>query len=317
MRLNPLSFVRYTWPVIQLMYKHGIPSYILYFGDSLGDNLLLTTLAKELYDRGHKNIWIKCNHQDLFTNNPYIKLVVPFHTVFSSLLLKALGITMRHPMYTVTEPGTDRDRIPEKHIILKMADGVGLTGTIDNKPLFFLDKAEEKQGRYADRQLVIFTSSVAARVPMRNKEWVTERYQQLVDELSEDYTIIQLGSENDTPLTHVIDLRGKTSLRESAAILKNSALMVSHVGFMMHLARAVDCPSVIIYGGREKPEQSGYNCFHNLYSPVPCSPCWLHNTCAFNKQCMTLISVADVKAAVLSQLQRASAPLPVDVLKNA
>ena len=45
-----------------------------------------------------------------------------------------------------------------------------------------------------------------------------------------------------------------------------SLAFVGQVGFLMHLARAVDCRAVIVYGGRETPAQSGYPCNENLYS---------------------------------------------------
>jgi ADP-heptose:LPS heptosyltransferase len=66
----------------------------------------------------------------------------------------------------------------------------------------------------------------------------------------------------------------------------------------MHLARAVECPSVIIFGGREAPWQSGYTCNTNLYTAEPCAPCWLWNKCDYNRICMDKITAADVILAV-------------------
>ena len=56
------------------------------------------------------------------------------------------------------------------------------------------------------------------------------------------------------PLKGALDLRGKTGLREAAAILSNSLVFIGQVGFLMHLARAVDCRSVIVYGGQRNSE---------------------------------------------------------------
>ena len=55
---------------------------------------------------------------------------------------------------------------------------------------------------------------------------------------------------------------------------------------VMHLARAVDCRSVIIYGGREHPSQSGYSANENLYWSGACAPCWLRNDCNYGRICM-------------------------------
>jgi hypothetical protein len=311
-----LSHLKTIVATIKKIRQYGIPSYILSFGDSLGDNLLLTTLAKGLYDQGYRNIWIKCNHPRLFDHNPFVKLILPFDTLLSTGLLKLFNVRLCFPRYTFYQENRDQDVIPEKHIILKMADSIGLKGPIANKPIFNFAADEDINGTVSPDQIVIVTSTSGAKVPMRNKEWYTDRYQQIVNRFYGQYKFIQLGSGNDEPLYNVLDLRGKTSVRESAAILKKSTLMITHVGFMMHLARAVDCRSVIIYGGRERPEQSGYACFENIYSAIECSPCWLHNTCLFEKKCMTVISAEVVEDAIIKQLGLKGKPLPVEFLDN-
>ena len=73
---------------------------------------------------------------------------------------------------------------------------------------------------------------------------------------------------------------------------------------MMHLARAVDCRSVILYGGREKPAQTGYVANKNLYSQVRCAPCWLRNPCDFDRKCMDMLTAPQVVAATAEQIGR-------------
>lgn len=299
---------------LKKIFKYGVPSHILSFGDSLGDNLLLTTLARELNVRGYKNVWVKCDHSFLFENNPDVKLVLPYKTLLSTPILKLLKVKTVFPRYTVYREDIDRDIIPEKHIILKMADSLNLAGGIANKPYFFLSDSEVEKGAYAKKTIIITTSTSGALKPMKNKEWYAERYQEVVDKLYPKYQFIQLGTANDYPLNNVTDLRGKTTVRETTALLKNAALLVTHVGFMMHLARAVDCRSVIVYGGRERPDQSGYTCFENIYSAVECSPCWLHNTCPYNKKCMEIISADMVDDAIINQLQLVDEPLLAESL---
>jgi hypothetical protein len=309
-------FIKTIISTVLKFYRHGIPSYILSFGDSLGDNLLLTILAKELYENEHKNIWIKCNHQSLFEHNPYIKLVLPYNTLISTTLLNLFNVKVVLLTYTQYQKETDQDLIPDKHIVLKMADHLNLKGNINLKPVFNLSDQEKANGSLAPQQVVIITSNAGANFSMKNKEWFPDRYQQIVSNFGDSYSFIQLGSTADPALENVIDLRGKTTIRESAAILSNAVLMIAHVGFMMHLARAVDCRSVIVYGGREKPEQSGYLCFENIYSDVECSPCWLHNTCYHGKKCMDMISTEKVEQAILHQLQLIDKPLDIDILYN-
>ena len=305
--------------ILSTLYKFGkcgIPSHILLFGESLGDNLLLGILAKELHKRGYKNIWIKCDCPYLYTNNPYIQSIIPFDTLLSTHLLNLFRVKTINPIYTEYQEAIDQNLIPEKHIILKMADVVGIKGELVNKPPFILTPDEVVKGIYSKKQIVISTSNSGAKIPTLNKKWPTERYQQVVDRFYMEYDFIQLGTSNDEPLKNAIDLRSKTTIRESAAILKNSVLMIAYAGFLMHLARAVDCRSVIIYGGREKPEQTGYSGFCNIYSNVECSPCWLNNLCDYNRKCMTLISTDMVINEILKELQLDAKPIIVDVLNN-
>jgi ADP-heptose:LPS heptosyltransferase len=95
-------------------------------------------------------------------------------------------------------------------------------------------------------------------------------------------------------------------------VLANCRLFVGNVGFLMHLARAVECPSVIIFGGREAPWQSGYSCNANLYSPESCAPCWLWNRCDYDRICMNRITAANAVQAVEQLLATPRNPLAMD-----
>ena len=156
---------------------------------------------------------------------------------------------------------------------------------------------------------------MAARHPMQNKQWYEQRFQDVVDALAGEIEFIQIGSTDDPPLQRVRDLRGATGIREAAAILYHARLYVGTVGFLMHLARAVECPGVIVFGGREAPWQSGYVCNTNIYSQVPCSPCWRSNTCDFDRRCMSNISVRDVVSAIRQMMGRPRNPLTVETIE--
>jgi len=308
--------IKTIFSTLYKLVKTGVPAYVLLFGESLGDNLLLTILAREVYTRSNKKVWIKCNYPDLFANNPHISLVMPFNTLLSTYLMRLFGIKTLVLKYSDYNPLTDQDTIPEKHIVLKMADQLNLNGPITIKPDFILTSAEIEKGRYFNKQIAINISNNSAKVPVKNKEWLNERYQDVVNKFNNEYKFIQLGSVSDHLLNNVTDLRGKTSIRESAAILKNAALLISYAGFTMHLARAVECRAVIIYGGRETPAQTGYSAFKNLYSPLPCSPCWLLNKCDYNRMCLSAITSNAAIEAVSYELTKFGEPLYVDIINN-
>jgi ADP-heptose:LPS heptosyltransferase len=164
----------------------------------------------------------------------------------------------------------------------------------------------------AENQIVMQSSGRAAAHFMQNKEWYPQRFQEVCEALRENRTIVQIGSKDDPPLLGALDLRGKTSLRESAAILANSLIFVGQVGFLMHLARAVDCRGVIVYGGRERPWQTGYVSNANLIGDTACSPCWLRNRCDYEHACMNMISVEQVLAAARETIVKHPQPLEVE-----
>jgi ADP-heptose:LPS heptosyltransferase len=218
-----------------------------------------------------------------------------------------------YPWYTSYHPAFDRDDpMPEQHLISILCQKAGITGDITLRPYLYLTYEEAQAGRRVDRQIAIQSSGLDATHAMRNKNWVPERYQEVVTALKSKYNFVQVGSPNDPPLEGALDLRGQTSLRGTAAVLHGSLAFIGQVGFLMHLARSVDCRSVIVYGGRETPAQSGYPCNENLYSPVPCSPCWRLNTCPFERMCLQQITVADVIEGLETQVSRNGAPLATD-----
>ena len=98
------------------------------------------------------------------------------------------------------------------------------------------------------------------------------------------HRVVQIGHTNDEAIPCHIDLRGRTTLRQLAAVLAHSRLFVGLIGMPMHLARAVECPSVILYGGRERPEQSGYSCNFNIFSDIECAPSWRDNRCELRER---------------------------------
>jgi ADP-heptose:LPS heptosyltransferase len=166
-------------------------------------------------------------------------------------------------------------------------------------------------GSRVERQVAIQNSGRSAKHFMWTKEWFPERFQEVVNRLKREVNFVQLGHVSDPKIDGAIDLRGRTSIRESAAILANSILFVGLVGFLMHLARAVDCPSVIIYGGRELPTQTGYIGNLNIAGNAPCSPCWRYDECPGGRICMEQISVGQVVEAIRLRLADARRPLAV------
>lgn len=291
--------------------RAGLPQILLTFRGGIGDQLLCTAVLHEFRQRGYCGLWMMSEPPELFLHNPDVDAIVPPDKNIA-LFAKWLKRKIIFPSYAIYLPTEDRDIIPTRHIIAAMCQLSGLSGTVALRPYLTLLDQERQAGRIAARQIAIQSSGLGARYPMRNKEWYPERFQAVVDALRAQYTFVQLGAAGDPPLAGAVDLRGKTTLRQTAAVLSQSLVFVGQVGFLMHLARAVDCRAAIVYGGREHPAQSGYSCNENLFSSVHCAPCWRWNTCEYDRKCMRMIGVEAVVEAVARQIARAGQPLPLD-----
>ena len=309
----PLDYARLAPPAAALLARHGRPgTYVHALGAGIGDDLLCTAIFRELRRRDRGDFWVATKHPELYRHNADVGVVVPPRDRFD-VVAKRLGSRVVYPWYTGYNPAYDRDEpMPEQHLIALMCQKAGITGPVVLRPYLTLTEDEARAGRRRPRQVAIQSSGLDATHGMRNKNWHLEGYQAVVAALGATYDFVQVGSRRDPPLAGALDLRGRTTLRETAAVLAGSLAFVGQVGFLMHLARAVDCRSVIVYGGRETPAQSGYPCNENLYAPVPCSPCWRLNTCPYDRMCLQMIGADDVIGALERQVGRHGAPLAVD-----
>jgi hypothetical protein len=279
----------YLW--VKLCFKHGRPQRVFHFDGGAGDQLLCRCLAAELSARGLKNNWFFSHCDTLLTGAPGVDLALPSNAELNRWLL--LNGTPVHLLsYLNHDHILQRDDPPKQHLIAELCARAGLTGQVSLRPYFPVDGHGPEHVK-TRLQVAIHSSCMNARYPIANKQWPVNRMQEVVDALSKLATVIQLGSKNDTLLLGAVDLRG-VQLEEAALILKRSDVFVGMVGFLMHLARAVDCPGVIIYGGREEPTISGYSCNINISNKPHCSPCWLYSSCENDRKCLSEISPKQV-----------------------
>ncbi|MBM3853724.1 MAG: glycosyltransferase family 9 protein, partial [Verrucomicrobia bacterium] len=171
---------------------------------------------------------------------------------------------------------------------------------------------ERAAGRLHPRQAVVQALGPQSENLSPLKAYPADRLAAVVEATAADLHWIQLGSSNDPRVPGVRDLRGRTTAAESAGLLAHSQLFLGPPGFLMHLARAVDCRSVIIFGGRELPRHGGYQCNENLFSPQSCAPCYRRSTCLLQLECLTVISPSSVVDAVRRTAALRGKPIAVE-----
>lgn len=145
------------------------------------------------------------------------------------------------------------------------------------------------------------------------KQWPEERFAALaVRALRErNAGVVLLGGSGDRDVCdrirhdadpdRVLDLSGKTTILELAAVLERCRFAVSNDTGAMHVAAAVATPVIAVFGSTDPVTTSPFGAFHTvLREPVECSPCLLR-TCPIDHRCMRRIEVDHVFAAVASR----------------
>ena len=133
-----------------------------------------------------------------------------------------------------------------------------------------------------------------------NKSWFVDSWQKVVYKLKERFEskieIVQLGLKKDILLDGVIDLREVTSFRKTGLIIRESILLVSTEGGLVHLANAVGTKSVIVASALAPGELFSYPNDYVIRTKIECENCGYKIKCPFDKECMRQITPEHVLA---------------------
>jgi heptosyltransferase-2 len=140
------------------------------------------------------------------------------------------------------------------------------------------------------------------------KRWLPERFAAVADRLCADLgaRAILFGSKDDRETTDsvqkyansaVVNLAGISSLRETTYLISRCRVFISNDSGLMHVAGALNIPTVAIFGSTNPVTTSPPGGKTVLVrKPVECSPC-LKKTCPTDFRCMTSITADDVYEA--------------------
>ncbi len=110
------------------------------------------------------------------------------------------------------------------------------------------------------------------------------------------------SSVGETTMTTVINLAGRTTLRELCAALKACDAVLTNDTGPMHVAAAVGTPVVVPFGSTSPeltgPGLPGDNQHRFLKSDAPCAPCFLRE-CPIDFRCMNGLSEERVVDAMM------------------
>ncbi len=161
-----------------------------------------------------------------------------------------------------------------------------------------------------------------------HKAWFMERYGELARRLRRGLNagVVIIGGSDDTPRAReivehagmeLLDLTGKTSLRQVGAVLERCDILVTPDTGPMHISSAVGTPTVALLGPTVREATAPFGDFHEVVehqADFECAPCRKRPTCE-DRACMAAITVGEVWAAILRRLE-AGKPSPPPPLRD-
>ncbi|MCH8929057.1 MAG: lipopolysaccharide heptosyltransferase II [Candidatus Marinimicrobia bacterium] len=250
--------------------------------------------------------------------------IVPHRSIRSAALVRLSGIPSRIGFdrsagsFLLTEIVKYEDNIHEVDRNLKLLDSI-IDFPVKGYPRLYpavgdVRKAENtltENGISSDKPLV----AIAPGSIWNTKRWPIDKYEELARKfIKNGANVILIGGKDDisllkgTDFDGTIDLAGKLTLMESAALLKKCDLLVTNDSAPMHFAVGVDTPVVAIFGATA-PKYGFYPYDKDdivVERELPCRPCAIHGgtKCPIGTfECMLDISAEEVYSAAKSRIE--------------
>lgn len=260
---------------------------------AMGDNLLLSCLVREIKRvRPRKHVILETAWPDLFRYNPYV------HSLYTG------NVSPRyHRIKYRIDPGTT------EHIIDQLVRQLPFpVSSWERRVELFLPEKEltPKFTKLPSQYIAVNPTGKQGHTANR-KEWGFEKFAALRERMRE-IPFVQIGDADTPLLPGAEDYRGRPIL-ESAWIVRQALTGVFLEGGLMHLAAAVERPSVIVYGGVVSPRVSGYDMHENISHIPECGPCFTSHspmTVCDTMICMAAIGVDRVEEAARRLAARAA-----------
>jgi heptosyltransferase-2 len=213
-------------------------------------------------------------------------------------------------------------QVHEAAYTLQLLEALGIRGVVPRPMVPVSAEAAQRVHALLAAQGVAATTRLVAVHPSAScisKRWLPERFAQVADRLQQTHgvTICLVAGPQEVAhadavarqmRTPALNLAGRLRVRELAALLQRSALLISNDSGPVHLAAAVGTPVVDLFGRNQAglsprrwgPLGEGHVVLHK---EVGCVTCLAH-ACDIGFKCLTAIEVEDVYQAAVSLLAR-------------
>ena len=221
----------------------------------LGGYLTWTAVAREIFNRhGIKSMpfemhngCIKLVKSPIFYNNPHIS------QDFSKDILFPLQLNNPESNYCKKDMPDKAIYRSDKHIISQICEYYNIDNPELKCELFLTDQ----EISFANKILVDYNIDSSKLIVVEpcsktdytvNKKYPIEKWQYVIDNIPDDYSIIQIGVPGAEILDSVINLVGDTTFREATSLISRAELFMSIEGGPVHAATSQNTKAIVVIG---------------------------------------------------------------------
>jgi len=221
--------------------KKNNPRILIIREGAAGDVLLTTPIVKGLRRKlPDAHLVFMTKYPEILQNNPYVDDIVRYKpkdnvdVAFNLMYELYPDIPIIEAYRKITQLPL---HLPEIEFYLSLDEQEGISRLLETFSI------ENGKG------FVVIHPMVGNRM----KSWDKNRFQAVSDHIrSRDLKVVTVGSPIDcVELRNVINLIGRLSLRQSAALISRAKAFVGLDSFPMHVANAFKIPSVILFGSTD------------------------------------------------------------------
>ncbi|MEW6713806.1 MAG: lipopolysaccharide heptosyltransferase II [Nitrospirota bacterium] len=123
-----------------------------------------------------------------------------------------------------------------------------------------------------------------------------------------DAIVKQLRTQDSELKAHILNITGKTNLRELAALISECDAFITNDSGPMHIAAALHVPTVALFGSTDSSATGPFGDGHNVITKkLSCSPCLERECPEGHLKCMTDITPEEVSSALKNLLPKEKA----------
>jgi len=230
------------------------------------------------------------------------------------------GMTWRNRLFThLVDPPPRRERtFGAAEQSLQIIRGLGIKETTTIPHIVVSAESKQKTRQIIAAEKIPTDSGWISINPFSRwsyKEWGMEKWRQLMSFIWRKYNmpVLIIGSVEEKERTAklmqdasspVYNFAGKTSLRESPALLQMSRLHIGVDSAAPHIAAAVGTPTITIYGPSDWRDWAPPGEKNKVVaSDMPCSPCYQKGCAGQGRSlCLEKLDVAELENVVTEML---------------